>query len=173
MNIIETERLVFREFTKEDIDKLYLLLSDADVMKHCSGTVDMPGTQKWLDATIELYKKYGYDYWAVYEKDTDAFIGQIGILRQEVGGNEEDCLAFMIGKKYWNKGYATEGAVACINYAFKTLKLEKVIATVEPENLQSMKVLKKIGMEYTGEAEYFNEKVHVYLMKKDWTTRLN
>lgn len=72
----------------------------------------------------------------------------------------------MIGKKYWNKGYATEGAIACINYAFKSLKLEKLIATVEPENIQSINILKKIGMKYVREANYFNEKVHIYSIYK-------
>lgn len=166
MNIIETNRLVFREFTQADIDNLCILLSDPIVMKYCSGTVDVIGTQMWLDMAIECYKKYGYDYWAVYEKNTGDFLGQIGILNQEIDGKQEDCLAFMIGQKHWNKGYSTEGAIACINYAFKSLKLEKLIATVEPENLQSICVLKKIGMKYIREANYANEKVHVYLINK-------
>ncbi|MBY6804954.1 GNAT family N-acetyltransferase [Clostridium botulinum] len=72
----------------------------------------------------------------------------------------------MIGRKYWNKGYATEGAMACINYAFKSLKLEKLMATVEIENLQSISVLKKIGMKYIGETNISNKKVYIYLIKK-------
>jgi ribosomal-protein-alanine N-acetyltransferase len=164
MDIIQTNRLVFREFTQADIDKLFLLLSDTIVMKHCSGPIDITGTKKWLDMSIECYEKYGYDYWAVYEKNTDTFIGQIGILNQEIAGEQEDCLAFMIGQKYWNKGYATEGAIACINYAFKSLRIEKLIATVEPENLQSICVLKKIGMKYAGETNYANKKVYIYSM---------
>ncbi len=166
MAILQTNRLVFREFTQADVDKLFLLLSDPIVMRYCSGTINITGTQKWLDIAIESYKKYGYDYWAVYERSTGAFIGQIGILNQEIEGKQENCLAFMIGKEYWNKGYATEGAIACINYAFKSLKLKKLIATVEPENLQSISVLKKIGMEYTREANYANEKVNIYSINK-------
>lgn len=165
-NILETGRLVFREFTEEDADKLFFLLSDSLVMKYCSGTIDMIGTKKWLEMVIELYKSCGYDYWAVYEKNTDIFLGQIGILKQEIEGKEENCLAFMIGREYWNKGYATEGAIACIDYAFKVLKLEELIATVERENLQSIGVLKKIGMKYVREADYFNEKVDIYSIRK-------
>lgn len=166
MDIIQTDRLVFREFTQADIDKLFLLLSDTIVMKHCLGPMDITGVQKWLDIAIECYKKYGYDYWAVYERYTNTFIGQIGILNQEIDGKREECLAFMIGQKYWNKGYATEGAIACINYAFKSLKLERLIATVEPENLQSICVLKKIGMKYVGEINYINKKVYIYSINK-------
>lgn len=103
MDIIQTNRLVFREFTQADIDKLFLLLSDTIVMKHCLGTIDITGTKKWLDIAIECSEKYGYDYWAVYEKNTDTFMGQIGILNQEIAGKQENCLSFMIGKKYWNE----------------------------------------------------------------------
>lgn len=166
MEIIESDRLIFREFTEGDIDKLFLLLSDPIIMKYCSGPMNLTAVQKWLDVAIEYYKKYGYDYWAVYERSTGDFIGQIGILNQEIDGEQEDCLAFMIGQKYWNKGYATEGAIACINYAFKYLKLEKLVATVEKENFHSISVLKKIGMEYVGERNYAGEKVYLYLMSK-------
>jgi RimJ/RimL family protein N-acetyltransferase len=166
MDIIQTNRLVFRKFSQADIESLFFLLSDPIVMKYCSGTLNIIGTQKWLDLVIESYKKYGYDYWAVYERNTDDFLGQIGILNQEIDGKQEECLAFMIGQKYWNKGYATEGSIACINYAFKSLKLEKLIATVNPENLQSICVLRKIGMKYICEANYANEKVHIYSINK-------
>lgn len=166
MYIICTDRLVLKEFTQADINKLALLLSDPIIMKYCSGPVNIVDAQKWLDICIESYKKYGYDYWAVYERNTDAFIGQIGILSQEISGKQENCLAFMIGQEYWNKGYATEGANACIDYAFKFLKLEKLIATVEPENLQSICVLRKIGMKYAGETSYINEKVSIYSINK-------
>lgn len=166
MDIIQTDRLVFREFTQADMDKLFLLLSDPIVMKYCSGPISITSTQKWLDMIMESYKKYGYDYWAVYEKNTDVFLGQIGIVNQEIDGKQEDCLALMIGQRYWNKGYATEGAIACINYAFKSLKLQKIIATVEPENFQSIGVLKKIGMKYTGETNYASKKANIYSINK-------
>jgi len=166
MDIFQTDRLVFKEFTQADIDNLFLLLSDPIIMKYCSGTTDRIGAQKWLDTAIESYKKYGYDFWAGIEKNTGVFIGTIGILKLDIDGKQEDCLAFMIGQKYWNKGYATEGAVACINYAFKSLKLDKLIATVEPENLQSIGVLKKIGLKYICKDNSVNEKVHIYSISK-------
>lgn len=167
MEVIKTDRLVFREFAQTDIGNLFLLLSDPIVMRHCSGPIDIAGAQKWLDLTIEAYKRYGYDYWAVYERRTGNFLGQIGILNQKIDDKAEDCLAFMIWQKYWNKGYATEGAIACIDYAFKSLKLEKLIATVEPENLQSICVLRKIGMKYVKDTNYANKNAHVYSISKE------
>lgn len=83
MDIIKTERLFFRKFTQAVIDKLFLLLSDPIIMKYCLGPMNIKGAQRWLDLTIEAYEKYGYDYFAVYEKNTDTFIGQIGILKEK------------------------------------------------------------------------------------------
>ena len=106
---IETERLIVREFIRLDIDNLYSLLSDPIVMKHCSGPLNMKETQKWLETIMRYYNKYGYNYWAAIDKTTGEFIGQLGIIQQEVDDEWIDCIAFMICKDKWGKGYATEG----------------------------------------------------------------
>lgn len=58
--------------------------------------MDIIGAQKWLNTTIESYKKYGYDFWAAYEKNANTFLGTIGLLNEEIDGKQEPCLAFMI-----------------------------------------------------------------------------
>lgn len=159
---IETERLIFREFKDSDIDCLYNLLSDPIVMKYCLGTLNMEETQKWLESIKSYYNMYGYDYWAAIEKSTREFIGQLGIIKQEIDNQWIDCLAFMICKDKWGKGYATEGGEGCIKYGFEVLKLQKLYATVEPGNKASQSVLEKIGMKYEGQAICFNRTVHLY-----------
>ncbi len=166
MDIFQTERLVFRKFTQRDINNLFILLSNPHVMKYCCGPIDIDGTKKWLNMIIDAYKRYGYDYWAVYEKTTNDFVGQIGILNQEVDGRQLNCLAYMIDPKHWNKGYATEGAIATRNYAFNVLNMKNLVATVECENLQSICVLRKIGMKYECEIKYNDNKLYVYSMEK-------
>jgi RimJ/RimL family protein N-acetyltransferase len=168
MEMFRTERLVLRKFAKDDIDDLFLLLSDPAVMEFCSGPLDMEGAKKWLNTAMEYYKKYGYDFWAVRRRITGEFLGQMGIFRQEISGRDENCLAFMLGKKHWNMGYASEGAAACIDYAFRTLSLDKLTATVEPENFRSICVLDKIGMEKTGKTEFLNKDLYIYeINRKD------
>ncbi|MBY6780449.1 GNAT family N-acetyltransferase [Clostridium botulinum] len=88
MDIIYTDRLVIREFTQVDIDKVFPFLSDPIVMKHYFGHLDIIGAQKWLNTTIESYKKYGYDFWAAYEKNADTFLGTIGLLNEEIDGKQ-------------------------------------------------------------------------------------
>ncbi len=159
---IETERLIVREFIDSDINNLYNLVSDPIVMNYCSGPLNMEETQKWLEATKRYYNKYGYDYWAAIDKITGEFIGQLGIIKQEVDNEWIDCIAFMICKDKCGKGYATEGGKGCIAYGFETLKRRKLYATVEPGNTASKSVLKKIGMKYEREAVCFNTTIHLY-----------
>lgn len=172
MEIMRTERLTVREFTQDDFDRLFLLLSSPAVMRYCSGPVGREETHKWLDTAIRCYKEYGYDFWAVFEKDTGDFLGAAGIMNQEVDGRKEDCLAFMIGQQYWNRGYATEAAAACVRFAFESLKLERLIATAEPENGKSVNVLTKIGMTYAGDTVYAGKKAFVYRIERDEFVKL-
>ncbi len=158
----ETERLRIREIIDLDIDNLYNLLSDSELMKYCSGSLNYKQTQKWLESIKKYYKKIGYDYWAVIDKETGEFIGQLGVIQQEVDDEWLDCIAFMICKDKWGKGYATEGARGCIKYGLEVLKLKKIYATVEEGNTASKTVLKKIGMNYKREAICFNKKVDLY-----------
>lgn len=158
----ETERLIVREFMDTDIKNLYSLLSDPDVMKYCSGSLNIEETQKWIKSIKKYYDKYGYDYWVAIDKITGEFIGQLGIIKQEVDNEWIDCIAFMIRKDKWSKGYATEGGKGCIAYGFQVLKRKKLYATVEPMNTASKSVLEKIGMEYEREAVCFNTTIHLY-----------
>lgn len=158
----ETERLIVREFMDSDIINLYNLLSDPIVMKYCSGPLNMEKTQKWLETIRKYYIKYGYDYWAAIDKTTGEFIGQLGIIKQEVDNKWIDCIAFMICKDKWNKGYATEGGKGCIKYGFQILRHKKLYATVETGNAASKSVLKKIGMKYERDAVCFNTIVYLY-----------
>lgn len=158
----ETERLKIREFIDSDIDNLYNLLNDAEVMQYCSGSLNYKQTQKWFDSIKKYYNKIGYDYWAAIEKTTGEFIGQLGIIQQEVDNEWIDCIAFMICKDKWGKGYATEGGKGCIRYGLEVLKLKKIYATVEKSNTSSKIVLEKIGMNYMREAICFNKKVDLY-----------
>lgn len=162
MVIMETERLILRQLTDSDIHDLLCLVSDPIVMEFCSGPLTNADAQRWLATAMTCYEKYGYDYWAVEEKESGNFVGQMGILRQELDGTQVDCLAFMLHHQYWNRGYASEGASACLRYAFTTLRLENIMATVEPGNAASIAILKKIGMKQIEDKDYAGNRVHVY-----------
>ncbi|MBN2221803.1 MAG: GNAT family N-acetyltransferase, partial [Vallitaleaceae bacterium] len=129
----ESQRLCFRELADGDIENLSQLLKDPKVMEYCEGALDYKASQRWLKSVQKYYKSLGYDYWAAVHKESGEFVGQMGIIKQEVDGEWIDCVAFMVNSKEWGKGYATEGAGACIQYAFDVLNHQKIYATVEKE----------------------------------------
>ena len=161
---IEMERLILREFVDDDLDNLYALVSDPVVMRYCAGALDRAQAQVWLTAAQRYYARYGYDYWAAVDKYSGAFVGQIGILRQEIEGLSCDCIAYMICREQWGKGYATEGAAGCIRYGFETLQREQLYATVEAENLASQSVLVRCGMQYKKDVCYLGKIVRLYVI---------
>jgi len=144
--ITETEKLIIREFILEDAENLRRLHEDKEVTKYIDskGYIDIETTTKTLQEKIleNAYKKYGYGRWAVHLKANGLFIGWCGLEFLE-SENEAD-LGFRFQKRFWNKGFATEAAKACIDFGFNELKLTKIIARVIPENTASIQVLKKL-----------------------------
>ena len=84
--VMETERLLLREYTPEDFDTLYEILSDPETMRHYPAPFDAERTKRWIDWNLENYEKYGFGLWAVVLKETGEFIGDCGITIQNIDG---------------------------------------------------------------------------------------
>lgn len=145
MNVIlETERLVLREWTLTDADALYEILSDREVVKYLADSLPFSRekVEQFLTWAVEYQRENGFCRWATIEKSSGKIIGSCGLARRYT---EEVELGYLFAQEFWGKGYATEAAGAALNYGFETLRLEKIIALTDPENLASQKVLEKIG----------------------------
>lgn len=145
-SLIETPRLVLREFTVDDAYKIWELNSDPEVIKY---TGDPPfetveNARDFLNNYMD-YENNGFGRWAVIRKDSNAFIGWCGLKLNEQ--NLID-LGFRFFRREWNKGYATEAAKACLEYGFMELNINEIIGRVAKENMGSIKVLEKLSMEY-------------------------
>ena len=144
----ETTRLHLRPIVPDDAEKLYLLNRDADVMRY---TGDLPFASEAQARTFvqnyDAYKTPGMGRMAVIRKEDSSFLGWCG-LKYSPDKDEYD-LGFRFFKKYWNRGYATEAAYACLELGFDTLKLHTIIGNAREENLASIRVLEKIGMRHT------------------------
>ena len=84
--ILETKRLVIREYTPKDFDALYEILSDAETMKYYPNPYDENGVRRWIDWCIGSYKQNGFGLWALELKETGEFIGDCGISMQNIDG---------------------------------------------------------------------------------------
>ena len=144
---VETERLIMRESVIEDAQALFEMNSDPEVMKY-TGDIVFPSVDEMreLIANYPDYKKYGYGRWTTIEKSSDEVMGFCGLKYLE-DINEVD-IGYRWKTKFWNKGYATEASLACLDFGFKELKLEQIVAQVLPDNAASIRVLEKIGMTY-------------------------
>lgn len=144
---IVTSRLALREMTERDAQNAYLLNKDPEVLKY-TGDKAFESVSEALDflKNYNHYKKYGFGRWAVCLKENNEFIGWCG-LKFDAEKNEID-IGYRFFKKHWNKGYATESAQACMEWAFEVQKIECVVGRVMKQNLASIKVLKKIGLEF-------------------------
>ncbi len=144
--LIETPRLILREFEISDAAALYELNSDPEVMRY---TGDRPFSSIAEAETFvhnyDTYQRQGFGRWAVMSKDTGRLIGWCGLKR-----NEKDLIdiGFRFFREQWGKGYATEAAKATLDYGFEQLGLEQIIGRAARENKASLRVLEKLGMEF-------------------------
>jgi len=146
MKIIETERLYLRELTSADQENWSRVLSDPIAMKYYPHPLSAEEVTKWLEWTLDNYRKYRHGFWAVILKEGDIFIGDCGITMQNIEGEIVPEIGFHIIKDYWNRGYATEAALACREYAFNVLNYPRVFSYTTIDNVPSQRVAQKTGM---------------------------
>ena len=150
-NVLETERLLLRELTRDDLDELAALLGDPEVMRYYPRPKTREEALGWLDWNLRLYEERGHGLWALVLKETGEFAGQCGLVPQEVEGREEIEVGYHVKPSLWRRGLAAEAAGACCDYARSELGLERLVAIIAPENLPSQRVARKIGMELERE----------------------
>jgi RimJ/RimL family protein N-acetyltransferase len=149
--LLETERLILREFTADDLQSVVELDSDPDVMRFIAS--GKPTPRKIIEqSTLPKYLEYhrsgsGFGYWVVIEKSSGDFMGWFH-LRPNRNDQSVVELGYRLGKKYWGRGYATEGSKALIQYGFDRLNLEQIFAHAIQNNAPSIRVMEKIGMRF-------------------------
>lgn len=144
---METERLYLRKLVIEDAPELAKVLSDPESMKYYPEPFSMEKVEKWIQWNLDNYEKYNHGLWAVILKDGDKLIGDCGITMQNIENETVPEIGFHINKNYWNKGYATEAAIACKNYAFEVLGYPKIFSYTTLKNIPSQKVAEKMRMQ--------------------------
>jgi RimJ/RimL family protein N-acetyltransferase len=171
---IETARLWLRAFTPGDLDELQLVFGDTEVMKYISGGKPRTReeTETGLRRTIEGWQRRGFGLWAVVEKATDKVIGYCGLIFLEETPEIE--VAYGLAKSSWGKGFATEAAHASLRFGFEELKLDRIVAVVNPQNSASQRVLEKLGMKYTKHERHYDADLMYYeISKSDYQSVLN
>jgi RimJ/RimL family protein N-acetyltransferase len=147
--LLETQRLRLRQFTAADVDHLYHLDNDPEVMRYING-----GTPTSRDVIqneiLPGFCQYngrlpGFGVWAAEERVTGEFVGWFSLRLTNESGREA-ALGYRLKRAAWGKGYATEGAQALLRQSFTAWGLQRVVATTYEENMASRRVMEKVGM---------------------------
>jgi RimJ/RimL family protein N-acetyltransferase len=144
--ILETPRLVLREYTPADIDFLAALLGDREVMRFYPQDFHRADAEAWLQRALARYARDGHGGWLAIEKATGTPIGQVGLALMPVEGVEEPEVGYIIRRESWRRGYAAEAACAVRDHAFSVLGKPHVISLIRPINHPSRGVARKMGM---------------------------
>jgi [ribosomal protein S5]-alanine N-acetyltransferase len=166
MQILETERIILREFTPDDIDAFALVIADAEMMRFATTPYDRAGVEAWITRNMNRYTKNGHGLWAMILKETGDLIGDCGLTIQEVDNASEVELGYHLRRDRWGKGLATEAACACRDFAFERLPVDHVISLIHSENLASRHVAERVGMQVWKETMWRNLPHVVYRLNQ-------
>ena len=146
---IRTKRLGLRNWEEKDIELAYKMCSNEQVMEFFPNCLTLRETEDFINRMNVHYERYGFCYFAVDRLDTNTFIGFIGLLHQTYDTPFAPFIdiGWRLLPEAWGKGYATEGALACLDLAFNKLGLLKVYAIAPELNKKSQHAMQKIGMQ--------------------------
>ena len=165
--VLETPRLILREFVPEDVDALAKVICDSETMKYYPVTFDRAATVEWIERNRLRYAMDSFGLWAMILKQTGELVGDCGLTRQDVNGTSEIEIGYHVRRDLWGQGLATEAARACREYGFAKLEAERLISLIRPENLPSRRVAEKNRMRITNEISWRGLKHYVYGIERD------
>lgn len=126
--------------------------ANTKVMKYFPNILSKEQSDEFISKINSHFNEKGYGLWAVEIKETKEFIGFIGFFNATFESYFTPCveIGWRLDNKYWNKGYATEGAKACLEYGFNNLGMNSIYSFTSQLNKRSINVMKKIGLKEKG-----------------------
>jgi [ribosomal protein S5]-alanine N-acetyltransferase len=167
VTILETSRLLLREFRPDDANALALVISDPETMRFYPVPFDRAGVEQWIERNRWRYDEYGHGLWGMVLKGSGHLIGDCGLTFQNVDHVNELEIGYHVRRDLWRKGLATEAAQACRDYGFSHLSAKRIISLIRPENLPSRRVAEKNGMKIWKETIHQNLQHLVYCIHRE------
>ncbi len=147
--MIETERLILRDWRDDDLDPFADMSADPEVMAHLGGVIDRDQTRAVIDRLQAAAEKDGLTFWAIERRDDAAFLGFCGL---RLGGHagtavpDELEIGWRLARPYWSQGYAREAAQASINHGWASTDRDRIAAWTVPANTASWGLMTRLGM---------------------------
>jgi len=153
---IRTARLVLRRWRPEDREPYAALSADAQVMEHYPSVLSRAQADARVDEIEAEFARVGFGRWAVGISGESDFAGSIGLsqvtFKSDFTPSVE--IGWRLARRFWGRGYATEGARAAMEDGFGRLGLREIVAFTVPANTRSLRVLEKLGMIYSCEFDH-------------------
>jgi RimJ/RimL family protein N-acetyltransferase len=164
---LETGRLIIRSFTEDDAEAMFKVFGDRETMRFFMIwlATSVENARRFIRWVTGMEKDFGYSFWAVVEKESGEVIGDCGLAPLEGEGPEVE-LGCDLRRDKWNKGYATEAGQACLDYGFRELKLERIVAVTNPQNLAARRALEKLGFVEVGKGEHYGSESVIYEQRR-------
>ena len=165
--MVESERLIFRKFTLDDLPTLIEQRSDPDVIKFLGGTKlqNPEALSKRIRFYMSCYDSHGFGTCAMIWKPTGEMIGSAGI--QPLDGTDEIEVGYSMIKEYWGRGIGTEAARAWLNHGFRNAGLDRIVAVAHTENWPSRHIMEKLGMHYEKTEVHYGAECAFYAISKE------
>ena len=165
--MLETERLLLRKFTPDDLPRLVEIRSAPEVYQYLGGLKlqNPQAIEKRLKDYIESYDRYGFGACAMIWKETGEMFGWSGLMMLEDYNEIE--VGYGMSKEFWRRGIGLECARAWLEFGFEKKNLERIVALAEPENTGSWRIMEKLGMRYEKTVEHFGLNCKFYAISKD------
>ena len=149
MYLFQSERLGLREWKETDVDDMAAINQNEQVMRFFPSIQDYATSKSFVERMTKHQANYGFCYFAVDLLETNEMIGFIGLCHQDYASDYTPHvdIGWRIAQKHWGKGYATEGAKACLDFAAAKTDLTEIYAVAPAINVSSENVMQKLGME--------------------------
>ncbi|WP_296312842.1 GNAT family N-acetyltransferase [Winogradskyella sp. UBA3174] len=172
MKQIETKRLILRPITEDDAQDFFELDANPNVHIYLGNnpvkTIDQ--SKAAIANILEQYKTNGIGRLAIIDKATNTFLGWSGLKFEQNLRKAFDYydLGYRLKEQHWGKGYATEAAIASLDYGFKDLKLKEICAAADIGNIASNVILKKVGLKPSGQFTYEGDVCNWYIIQNPY-----
>jgi [ribosomal protein S5]-alanine N-acetyltransferase len=175
--MIETDRLLLRPMREDDVEPLLGVFADPAVMAAFGvDPFDRPAMRRWVQRNLDHQEAHGYGLFAVILKESGAIIGDCGLELMEIDAAEEGPVAelgYDLRSDHWNRGLATEAAVAVRDYAFRQLELPRLVSLIRAGNVASRRVAEKIGMRHEADIQRYDQPYWFYTLNRSQVAPTN
>jgi RimJ/RimL family protein N-acetyltransferase len=173
MTILTSARLRFEPFDDSHFDGLYAMNADPEVMRHISGRAETPEETRAMIARVKgRWAQYGYSWWSLIEIETGDLVGAAGLQHLGHDAANPHEIGWRLRRDRWGRGLASEAARTILGHAFDVLAAPKVCAIRHPDNLNSQRVMERLGMRRVGRQTWHDMEMEVHeLARADWLAR--